>query len=120
MRSGRVTEAAVGVKLVQNLLAAAAKKSFMQEAAAGVVLDFLESVDAALAGQVLLGCPELLDMLTLAPGDSTPEVGHWLPRQSQCQFRAGSVALETARHRQSRQQGQSSPDRRPVLLLLCI
>lgn len=74
-RSGRVADTAVAVKLVQTLLAAAAKKSFVQEAAAGVVLELLEGLGAAAAAEVIEGCPELVDMLMLPPGDSSPEVG---------------------------------------------
>ena len=77
IRSGRVADAAVAAGITARLLAVAAAKSFLREAATAVLLELLEGAPDAVTAAVLADSAELRGVLQAPPTESNPEVwGH--------------------------------------------
>ena len=74
VRSGRVQDSPLAVKLLQYLLEVAASKSFLKEAAVDVVLELLDGLPRPVASAALSECAELRELLSKPPADSSPEV----------------------------------------------
>ena len=75
IRSGRVADADVAAGVASRLLAVAAAKSFLREAATAVLLEMLEGAPDAVTAAVLAGSSELRGVLQASPTESDPEVG---------------------------------------------
>jgi len=74
IRSGRVADAEVAACIAARLLAVAAAKSFLREAATAVLLELLKGAPDAVTAAVLADSPELRGVLQASPSESDPEV----------------------------------------------
>ena len=75
IRSGRVADAAEANGVAACLLAIAAAKSFLREAATAVLLELLEGAPEGIVAALLADSAELRGALQAPAADSTPEVG---------------------------------------------
>lgn len=70
---------AIALAVTEQLVAAGAARSFLREAASGVVAEMLVAAPLAVAAHVLEGASGLRAMLTASPAEASPEVGCQCP-----------------------------------------